>query len=79
MAQFDMHGNLYLFLFRFLSGLIQRAKIEAFERMLWRVCKGYTILNYAEVEEYLENPETVSYSQLTKQLFVFKNIYHPDG
>ncbi|XP_037536338.1 V-type proton ATPase 116 kDa subunit a [Nematolebias whitei] len=42
----------------FLSGLIQRAKIEAFERMLWRVCKGYTILSYAEVEEYLENPET---------------------
>uniref|UniRef100_A0A671W8H4 V-type proton ATPase subunit a n=1 Tax=Sparus aurata TaxID=8175 RepID=A0A671W8H4_SPAAU len=33
-------------------------KIEAFERMLWRVCKGYTILSYAEVEEYLENPDT---------------------
>lgn len=27
--------------------------------MLWRVCKGYTILSYAEVEEYLENPDTV--------------------
>uniref|UniRef100_A0A8C4I8U1 V-type proton ATPase subunit a n=1 Tax=Dicentrarchus labrax TaxID=13489 RepID=A0A8C4I8U1_DICLA len=35
-----------------------RVKIEAFERMLWRVCKGYTILSYAEVEEYLENPDT---------------------
>ncbi|XP_043967275.1 V-type proton ATPase 116 kDa subunit a [Gambusia affinis] len=42
----------------FISGLIQRAKIEAFERMLWRVCKGYTILSYAEVEEYLEDPDT---------------------
>ncbi|CAJ1068270.1 V-type proton ATPase 116 kDa subunit a [Xyrichtys novacula] len=42
----------------FISGLIQRAKIEAFERMLWRVCKGYTILSYAEVEEYLEDPST---------------------
>uniref|UniRef100_A0A8D3DNX2 V-type proton ATPase subunit a n=1 Tax=Scophthalmus maximus TaxID=52904 RepID=A0A8D3DNX2_SCOMX len=42
----------------FISGLIQRAKIEAFERMLWRVCKGYTILSYAEVDEYLEDPET---------------------
>uniref|UniRef100_A0A4W6GB74 V-type proton ATPase subunit a n=1 Tax=Lates calcarifer TaxID=8187 RepID=A0A4W6GB74_LATCA len=42
----------------FISGLIQRAKIEAFERMLWRVCKGYTILSYAEVEEYLEDPNT---------------------
>ncbi|KAI4820249.1 hypothetical protein KUCAC02_028233 [Chaenocephalus aceratus] len=43
----------------FISGLIQRTKIQAFERMLWRVCKGYTILSYAEVEEYLEDPDTV--------------------
>lgn len=43
----------------FVSGIIQRVKIEAFERMLWRVCKGFTILTYAEVEEYLENPDTV--------------------
>uniref|UniRef100_A0A3Q3F1R1 V-type proton ATPase subunit a n=1 Tax=Labrus bergylta TaxID=56723 RepID=A0A3Q3F1R1_9LABR len=42
----------------FISGLIKRTKIEAFERMLWRVCKGYTILSYAEVEEYLEDPST---------------------
>lgn len=45
----------------FISGLIHRVKIEAFERMLWRVCKGYTILSYAEVEEYLEDPDTVGY------------------
>uniref|UniRef100_A0A672JN17 V-type proton ATPase subunit a n=1 Tax=Salarias fasciatus TaxID=181472 RepID=A0A672JN17_SALFA len=37
----------------FISGLIQRVKVEAFERMLWRVCKGYTILSYAEVEKVL--------------------------
>ncbi|KAM8885343.1 V-type proton ATPase 116 kDa subunit a isoform 1-T1 [Spinachia spinachia] len=42
----------------FISGLIKRTKIEAFERMLWRVCKGYTILSHAEVEEYLEDPDT---------------------
>uniref|UniRef100_A0A8C5EQ56 V-type proton ATPase subunit a n=1 Tax=Gouania willdenowi TaxID=441366 RepID=A0A8C5EQ56_GOUWI len=46
----------------FVSGLIQRVKIEAFERMLWRVCKGYTILSYAEVDEYLNNPDTPSKS-----------------
>uniref|UniRef100_A0AAX7U4H4 V-type proton ATPase subunit a n=1 Tax=Astatotilapia calliptera TaxID=8154 RepID=A0AAX7U4H4_ASTCA len=40
----------------FLKELIN--EIEAFERMLWRVCKGYTILSYAEVEEYLEDPDT---------------------
>ncbi|XP_053084767.1 V-type proton ATPase 116 kDa subunit a isoform X2 [Pangasianodon hypophthalmus] len=42
----------------FISGLIASVKIEAFERMLWRVCKGYTILSYAEIEESLEDPNT---------------------
>lgn len=45
----------------FVSGLIQRVKMEAFERMLWRVCKGYTILSYAEVDENLTDLETVSH------------------
>uniref|UniRef100_A0A8C7YG62 V-type proton ATPase subunit a n=1 Tax=Oryzias sinensis TaxID=183150 RepID=A0A8C7YG62_9TELE len=43
---------------RFISGLIQRVKVEAFERMLWRVCKGYTILSYAEVDESLTDLDT---------------------
>ncbi|XP_046871019.1 V-type proton ATPase 116 kDa subunit a2 isoform X3 [Hypomesus transpacificus] len=42
----------------FVSGLIQRVKVEAFERMLWRVCKGYTILSYAEVDESLVDLDT---------------------
>uniref|UniRef100_A0A8C8DSZ1 V-type proton ATPase subunit a n=1 Tax=Oryzias sinensis TaxID=183150 RepID=A0A8C8DSZ1_9TELE len=42
----------------FISGLIQRVKVEAFERMLWRVCKGYTILSYAEVDESLTDLDT---------------------
>lgn len=45
---------------RFVSGLINQGKVEAFEKMLWRVCKGYTILTYAELDEPLEDPETVS-------------------
>uniref|UniRef100_A0A665V7Q9 V-type proton ATPase subunit a n=1 Tax=Echeneis naucrates TaxID=173247 RepID=A0A665V7Q9_ECHNA len=53
----------------FISGLIQRGKIEAFERMLWRVCKGYTILSYAEVEEYLEDPDTVGPSRLSSSFY----------
>lgn len=48
-----------MFVFRFISGLIQRVKVEAFERMLWRVCKGYTILSYAEVDESLADLDTV--------------------
>ncbi|ELK26418.1 V-type proton ATPase 116 kDa subunit a isoform 2, partial [Myotis davidii] len=44
--------------YRFVSGLIHQGKVEAFERMLWRVCKGYTIVTYAELDESLEDPET---------------------
>ncbi|KAL4701250.1 hypothetical protein H8959_015254 [Pygathrix nigripes] len=43
----------------FVSGLINQGKVEAFEKMLWRVCKGYTIVSYAELDESLEDPETV--------------------
>uniref|UniRef100_A0A5F8GXD3 V-type proton ATPase subunit a n=1 Tax=Monodelphis domestica TaxID=13616 RepID=A0A5F8GXD3_MONDO len=42
----------------FVSGLIHQAKVEAFEKMLWRVCKGYTIVTHAELDECLEDPET---------------------
>uniref|UniRef100_A0A672NXA7 V-type proton ATPase subunit a n=1 Tax=Sinocyclocheilus grahami TaxID=75366 RepID=A0A672NXA7_SINGR len=56
-----VHLELIFFLsllHRFISGLIQSVKIEAFERMLWRVCKGYTILSYSEVDGLLEDPAT---------------------
>lgn len=46
----------------FVSGLINQGKVEAFERMLWRACKGYTIVTCAELDEPLEDPETVSVS-----------------
>ncbi|KAL4636118.1 V-type proton ATPase 116 kDa subunit a [Arapaima gigas] len=49
----------------FISGLIHRVKIEAFERMLWRVCKGYTILSYSEIDEYMEDPDT---GEITKSV-----------
>lgn len=58
----------------FVSGIIQRVKIEAFERMLWRVCKGYTILTYAEVEEYLENPDTVL-QKLIRNILTFVCLF----
>uniref|UniRef100_A0A7N8YQM9 V-type proton ATPase subunit a n=1 Tax=Mastacembelus armatus TaxID=205130 RepID=A0A7N8YQM9_9TELE len=60
----------------FISGLIQRSKIEAFERMLWRVCKGYTILSSAEVEEYMEDPDTVGVSKLTFVCAEDRVFYH---
>uniref|UniRef100_A0A6I8QYY0 V-type proton ATPase subunit a n=1 Tax=Xenopus tropicalis TaxID=8364 RepID=A0A6I8QYY0_XENTR len=42
----------------FVSGLVHRAKLESFEKMLWRVCKGYTVLTYQELDEYLLHPDT---------------------
>ncbi|NXK85849.1 VPP2 ATPase, partial [Formicarius rufipectus] len=42
----------------FISGLVHRSKIEAFEKTLWRVCKGYPFLTYAELDEALEDPDT---------------------
>ncbi|XP_056390229.1 V-type proton ATPase 116 kDa subunit a 2 isoform X1 [Hyla sarda] len=42
----------------FISGLINYAKLESFEKMLWRACKGYTILTYRELDEFLKDPDT---------------------
>ncbi|XP_069817029.1 V-type proton ATPase 116 kDa subunit a 2 isoform X1 [Dendropsophus ebraccatus] len=42
----------------FISGLVHYAKLESFEKMLWRACKGYTILTYRELDEFLKDPNT---------------------
>lgn len=47
----------------FISGLVSHAKLEAFEKMLWRVCKGYTILTHAELDESLEDLDSGEYTK----------------
>ncbi|GCB82177.1 hypothetical protein scyTo_0021547, partial [Scyliorhinus torazame] len=42
----------------FIAGIIHPWKVGPFERMLWRVCKGYTILTYEELDIPLEDPES---------------------
>lgn len=37
-----------------------RERIPAFERMLWRACRGNVFLRQAEIETPLEDPSTVS-------------------
>ncbi|KFO59395.1 V-type proton ATPase 116 kDa subunit a isoform 2, partial [Corvus brachyrhynchos] len=54
---FILRSKFFLF-HRFISGLVHIAKIEAFEKMLWRVCKGYPFLTYAELDKALEDPDT---------------------
>ena len=45
---------------RFVAGVILRERIPAFERMLWRVCRGNVFLKQAEIDTPLEDPVTVS-------------------
>ena len=47
-------------LYRFVAGVIHRERIPAFERMLWRACRGNVFLKQAEIETPLEDPVTVS-------------------
>jgi hypothetical protein len=46
----------------------------AFERMLWRVCRGNVFLKQAEIPELIEDPLSVSFGFLLL-LFNLKNIF----
>jgi len=41
------------------AGVILRERIPAFERMLWRACRGNVFLKQAEIDSPLEDPVTV--------------------
>lgn len=49
----------------FVAGVILRERLPAFERMLWRACRGNVFLRQAMIESPLEDPSSVS--QQTKQ------------
>jgi len=42
----------------FVAGVITRDKINSFERLLWRACRGNVFFKQAEIEEDLEDPGT---------------------
>jgi len=42
----------------FVTGVISRAKMQTFERVLWRALRGNLYLNYAEIDEPITDPET---------------------
>lgn len=46
--------------YRFVAGVILRERLPAFERMLWRACRGNVFLRQAEIDAALEDPVTVS-------------------
>uniref|UniRef100_A0A1B6KBS1 V-type proton ATPase subunit a n=1 Tax=Graphocephala atropunctata TaxID=36148 RepID=A0A1B6KBS1_9HEMI len=52
----------------FVAGVILRERIPAFERMLWRACRGNVFLRQAEIENPLEDPSTGD--QVYKSVFI---------
>ncbi|XP_022825495.1 V-type proton ATPase 116 kDa subunit a [Spodoptera litura] len=44
----------------FVAGVVNRERVPAFERMLWRISRGNVFLRRAELDKPLEDPATVS-------------------
>ena len=42
----------------FVTGVVEQAKFPAFERVLWRACRGNVFLRRADIEEELKDPKT---------------------
>lgn len=42
----------------YVVGVILTEKVNAFERILWRVCRRTAFVRHIEIEEHLEHPET---------------------
>jgi len=53
----------------FVAGVILRERLPAFERMLWRACRGNVFLRQAEIEDPLEDPNAES-KEVFKSVFV---------
>lgn len=44
----------------FVAGVIHPWRVSAFERLLWRACRGYLVASFVEMPEPMEDPSTVS-------------------
>ncbi|CAL7940227.1 unnamed protein product [Xylocopa violacea] len=64
----DTIGSRYRNPLSFVAGVILRERIPAFERMLWRACRGNVFLRQAEIETPLEDPSTGD--QVFKSVFI---------
>ncbi|XP_072940006.1 V-type proton ATPase 116 kDa subunit a 1-like isoform X1 [Epargyreus clarus] len=52
----------------FVAGVVQRERVPAFERMLWRISRGNVFLRRAELDKPLEDP--TSGNEIYKTVFV---------
>ncbi|XP_013164752.1 PREDICTED: V-type proton ATPase 116 kDa subunit a isoform 1 isoform X4 [Papilio xuthus] len=64
----DADAGVYLSPLSFVAGVILRERIPAFERMLWRACRGNVFLRQAEIDSPLEDPS--SSDQVYKSVFI---------
>eukprot|EP00096_Caligus_rogercresseyi_P010302 TRINITY_DN3704_c0_g1_i2.p1 TRINITY_DN3704_c0_g1~~TRINITY_DN3704_c0_g1_i2.p1 ORF type:complete len:870 (+),score=293.80 TRINITY_DN3704_c0_g1_i2:86-2695(+) len=55
----------------FVAGVILRERLPAFERMLWRACRGNVFLRQAEIEDTLEDPALGSEGVLKSVFVIF--------
>ena len=53
----------------FVAGVILRERLPAFERMLWRACRGNVFLRQAEIEDPLEDPQ-LGGDEVYKSVFI---------
>ncbi|XP_050562251.1 V-type proton ATPase 116 kDa subunit a 1 isoform X5 [Spodoptera frugiperda] len=64
----DADSGVYRSPLSFVAGVILRERIPAFERMLWRACRGNVFLRQAEIDTPLEDPS--SSDQVYKSVFI---------
>lgn len=62
-----------------MAGVILRERLPAFERMLWRACRGNVFLRQAMIEQPLEDPSNVcsflySFISPSRISRIFQNI-----
>lgn len=50
---------LHLCSLSFVAGVVHPWKVPSFERLLWRACRGYIIVDFKEMQDRLEHPDTV--------------------
>jgi V-type H+-transporting ATPase subunit a len=55
--------------FNFVAGVIPRERLPAFEKMLWRACRGNAFMKQADIDEPIEDP-LLGGGELRKSVFI---------